>query len=83
MKSFRISIRKRIYISFSLLFVLSAFQQKEQEKVYICVSIKSERYHYNKECRGLSGCKSKVKMITKKKAERFGRILCKIERKKN
>ena len=63
-----------------------SFQEKKQEKgeqkVYICNSVSSARYHYHKNCRGLSKCKSNIKVTTKKKAEKFGRTLCEIEKKK-
>ena len=74
--------KKSIYVSLLLFFLLSGFQQKKEEQVYICVSVKSTRYHYKKNCRGLSGCKSEIKKISKKKAEKYGRILCKYESKK-
>ena len=61
---------------------LGLFQQKKEEQVYICVSVKSIKYHYKKNCKGLSRCKSEIKKISKKKAEKYGRILCKYESKK-
>ena len=57
------------------------YKEKEKREVYICKSVKSKRYHYKKNCKGLFGCKSTIKKTTKKKAEKFGRILCKRENK--
>ncbi|CAM1341106.1 hypothetical protein [Tenacibaculum aestuarii] len=60
---------------------LTAFQEKKEENVFICKSVASERYHLKKTCRGLSTCKTEIKTIVRKKAESYGRTLCKIEAK--
>ncbi|PKH52215.1 hypothetical protein CXF68_16615 [Tenacibaculum sp. Bg11-29] len=62
-------------------FALTAFQEKEVKKVFICKSVASKRYHLKKTCKGLKMCKTEVKITTVKKAERLGRILCKLEKK--
>ncbi|WBX78031.1 thermonuclease family protein [Tenacibaculum ovolyticum] len=75
-------IKMRKIIPFMLIgFALTAFQEKEVKKVFICKSVASKRYHLKKTCKGLKMCKTEVKMTTVKKAERLGRILCKFEKK--
>ncbi|KGL62932.1 hypothetical protein [Polaribacter sp. Hel1_85] len=71
---------KKLLLTFSLFIFLTAFQTQEKE-VFICTTKSSKTYHLKKECKGLKRCKSKIKKITKKKAENVGRILCKLEKK--
>jgi hypothetical protein len=73
---------KNLFIIISTLVVLTAFQTKEKE-VFICTTKSSKTYHLKKECSGLKKCKSKIKKITKKKAENVGRVVCKLEQKKS
>ena len=62
-----------------LIFVLlTAFQKKEID-VFICMTKSSKTYHFKKDCRGLKKCKSKIKKISKNKAENVGRTICKLE----
>lgn len=58
-----------------------AFQTKETQKVFICKSTLSKKYHLKKTCRGLSRCKVEIKETTRTKAEKYGRTLCKWEKK--
>lgn len=74
-------MRMSIFILISSLALIS-FQQKKEKKVFICKTVKSKRYHYKKNCRGLSSCKAEIKETTVKKAKRFGRTICKLEKKK-
>ena len=55
-------------------------EKKKKQKVYICNSVRSTRYHYDKDCRGLSKCKSNIKITTRVKAKKYGRISCEIEK---
>ncbi|RKF03372.1 hypothetical protein C8N26_1757 [Tenacibaculum lutimaris] len=71
---------KYILLIFATL-MLMAFQEKKDKNVFICKSVASERYHLKKTCRGLSTCKTEIKTIVRKKAESYGRTLCKIEAK--
>lgn len=73
---------KNLFIVVSIMFVFTAFQIKEKE-VFICTTKSSKTYHLKKECSGLKKCKSKIKKITKKKAENVGRVFCKLEQKKS
>lgn len=44
--------------------------------VYICNGSYSKKYHYNKNCRGLSNCSTKVEEVTLARAKELGRGLC-------
>ena len=45
-------------------------------KVFICKGPKSKRYHYKKDCRGLSRCSTKIYEVSKTEAKDLGRTLC-------
>jgi len=44
--------------------------------VYICTGKYSKKYHYSKNCRGLSNCKSEIKKVYLNEAKHKGRTLC-------
>ncbi|WP_281541583.1 hypothetical protein [Maribacter aestuarii] len=44
--------------------------------VYICKGKYSEKYHYNKTCRGLSNCSTAVEEVELNEAKRIGRTIC-------
>ena len=44
--------------------------------VYICKGKDSKRCHYDKHCRGLSRCSTKIYEVTLAKAKEMGRTLC-------
>lgn len=67
-------------LALTILILFTAYQTKEKE-VFICTSKSSKKYHLKKDCSGIKKCKSKIKKITKKKAENVGRTLCKLEKK--
>ena len=46
------------------------------DNVYICNSSGAKKYHYKKNCRGLSNCKKEVKEISLEAAKDRGRTLC-------
>ncbi|ARV14576.1 hypothetical protein [Polaribacter sp. SA4-12] len=72
---------KKLLSVLLVIFLLTAFQTKEKE-AFICTTKSSKTYHLKKDCSGLKRCKSKIKKITKIKAENVGRVLCKLEVKK-
>lgn len=47
-----------------------------ETKVYICKGKSSKRYHYKKDCRGLSNCSTKIYEVTLSEARNIGRTLC-------
>ncbi|WP_158838401.1 hypothetical protein [Polaribacter sp. L3A8] len=73
---------KKLFLSLSLFTFLTAFQTKEIE-VFICTTKSSKTFHLKKDCSGVKKCKSKIKKISKEKAENIGRVLCKLETKKS
>ncbi|MEC3965251.1 hypothetical protein [Flagellimonas halotolerans] len=44
--------------------------------VYVCMGKGSKKYHYRKNCRGLSNCSTKIYQVTLAKAKEMGRTLC-------
>lgn len=46
--------------------------------VFICTGESSERYHCDRDCRGLSRCSGEIEEISEEEAEDMGRTPCKI-----
>ena len=44
--------------------------------VYICKGKNSERYHFDRNCRGLKNCSTKIYPISIEEARGMGRTLC-------
>lgn len=44
--------------------------------VYLCDSAGGKKYHYSKNCRGLSSCKHDIIKVSLKKAQTLGKTLC-------
>jgi len=44
--------------------------------VYLCDSNGGKKYHYTKNCCGLSNCKHEIIKISLKKAQTLGKTLC-------
>ncbi len=63
-----------VFILLSIVILLSSFQGNST--VYICVSGTATKYHYNKDCRGLSACTHDIKAIKLSEAKTVGRTLC-------
>lgn len=66
---------KAIFIGGLLFLFLSSFSFNVSE-VYICKGPKSKRYHYKKDCRGLSNCSTDTYSLTLSEAKNLGRTLC-------
>lgn len=54
--------------------VLSSFNINST--VYICGPNGAARYHFTKNCRGLSSCKHGIYTVSKSKAQELGLTLC-------
>nr|WP_298994850.1 hypothetical protein [uncultured Allomuricauda sp.] len=67
---------KSFTIYLCILFVGLNSSTIEKNKVYVCKGKGSKRYHYNKHCRGLSRCSTKIYEVTLKEAKNMGRTLC-------
>ena len=70
---------KKLLLIAITLSTLMAFQTNKNKEIFICKTVKSKRYHLDKNCKGLKKCKSKITKTTIKKAEKVGMILCKWE----
>ena len=55
---------------------VTSFTTSTGNDVYICKGPQSKKYHYKKDCRGLSGCSTKIYAITLSEAKNLGRGLC-------
>ena len=44
--------------------------------VYICKGKYSKKYHYKKDCRGLSNCSTDIYTVSLSEAKNIGRTLC-------
>ena len=62
-------------ILLSLLLLLTSFNLIESD-VFICGTKGAKKYHYSKNCRGLSNCKHEIKKVSLKEAKRYGLELC-------
>ncbi|ACU08123.1 hypothetical protein FIC_01679 [Flavobacteriaceae bacterium 3519-10] len=66
---------KLLYLLF-LTFLLSAGANHSQSGVYLCDSDGGKKYHFTKNCRGLSNCQHEIIKVTLKKAQSLGKTLC-------
>ena len=48
------------------------------DNVFICTGESSERYHCDRDCRGLSRCSGEIEEVSEEEAENMGRTPCKI-----
>ncbi|MCW4468447.1 hypothetical protein OGH69_05680 [Flavobacterium sp. MFBS3-15] len=46
------------------------------KEVYICQSKGGKKYHFTKDCRGLSNCKAEIVKVKLSEAEKQGKTLC-------
>ncbi len=45
-------------------------------EVYICKGPQSKKYHYKKDCRGLSNCSTGTYSVSLSEAKKLGRSIC-------
>ncbi|NAS31990.1 hypothetical protein GTQ40_13475 [Flavobacteriaceae bacterium R38] len=67
---------KKTFIFFFGALIFFSFTLKPTTEVYICKGKGSKRYHFNKNCRGLSRCSTKIHKTSLKHAKELGRTLC-------
>lgn len=69
---------KKVIALVTLFLISTSFvvNRLDISSVYICTGKYSKKYHYKKNCRGLSNCKAKIKAVDIKTAKEFGRTLC-------
>ncbi len=56
--------------------VLTSFTGSVADYVYICKGPQSKKYHFKKDCRGLSRCSTDTYKVTLADAKKIGRTLC-------
>lgn len=55
----------------------TALDKEEQvSDVYLCNSLGGKKFHYSKNCRGLSRCEQEIIKVSLKKAKDLGKTLC-------
>ena len=64
-----------LLISLSVVLNLNGTAIKNSD-VYLCDSPGGKKYHYSKNCRGLSNCKHEIIKVSLKKAQSLGKTLC-------
>lgn len=71
-------MRIKVLLLPALFLVLTSFDVSvnSDTTVYICMGKGSKKYHYRKNCRGLSNCSTKIHEVNLKKAKEMGRTLC-------
>jgi hypothetical protein len=65
-----------IIMSLIILPITFGFETLTNETVYICGGPYSKKYHYDKNCSGLSNCSTEIYSISKKESQNMGRTLC-------
>lgn len=66
----------KVFFIISFLSVLIFGFNFPEAQVYICNSSGAKKYHYKKNCRGLSNCKKEIKEVSLERASELGRTLC-------
>lgn len=62
---------------FSILFIASInFSSSKGSEVYLCNSPNGKKYHYTKNCKGLSNCRHEIIKVSLKKALEMNKGLC-------
>ena len=67
-----------LYVNILVLFSVSGISMlfSTNRNVYICKGKSSERYHLDKECRGLKNCSTDIYSVSLEEARKLGRTLC-------
>lgn len=58
----------------SVFVILTSFNTEQD--VYLCDTKGGKKYHFDKECRGLSNCKGEIIKVTLKEAKDKGKTIC-------
>ncbi|PVX45670.1 hypothetical protein C8C85_1471 [Flavobacterium sp. 103] len=68
-----------VLIFMIILPITFGFETLTNDTVYICKGPYSKKYHYDKNCRGLSNCSTEIYSVSKKESQNSGRTLCGLE----
>ncbi len=66
---------KKKLLPLTLFFIICSFTYTDT-LVYLCRGKNSKRYHFDRKCKGLAKCTSKIDTVTIKFAQNIGRTLC-------
>lgn len=69
-------MKSKIVHLISGFFLVFTLTSSTYTSVYICTGNYSTKYHYNKNCRGLSNCKASIESISLQEAKDLNRTLC-------
>ena len=64
------------FLLYSLIVVSVSSFNSSETAVYICSGKYSKKYHFRKNCRGLSNCKNEIKQVNISEAKKFCRTTC-------
>lgn len=65
-----------VLIFMIILPITFGFETLTNDTVYICKGPYSKKYHYDKNCRGLSNCSTEIYIVSRKESQNSGRTLC-------
>lgn len=68
--------KKKALFFGGLVFLFLTSFSSDIDEVYICKGPQSKKYHYRKDCRGLSNCTTDTYTVTLSEAKKLGRTLC-------
>ncbi|PQA92805.1 hypothetical protein B0A70_10495 [Chryseobacterium piscicola] len=68
-------MKNSVLIFFIFILYFNGTSLKKSD-VYLCDSTGGKKYHYSKDCRGLSSCKHEIIKVSLKKAQTLGKTLC-------
>lgn len=69
-------IKSKILFFGGLLYLTTTSFTLSVTDVYICKGPSSKKYHYKKNCRGLSNCSTEIETVSLSDAKDIGRTLC-------
>lgn len=69
-------MKTKILLFISAFFLIFTLTSSTFSSVYICTGNYSKKYHYNKNCRGLSNCKATIESVSLQEAKDLNRTLC-------
>ena len=71
---------KSLILLFGLLLFIGNSGFNANSDVYVCKGKYAKKYHFDKDCRGLSNCKAAIVSMELQEAKDLGRTLCGWER---
>lgn len=67
---------KQILLIFLMIILNWQGSIPKNSDVFLCNSSGGKKYHYSKNCRGLSNCKAEIIKVSLEKAQNLGKGLC-------